>query len=196
MAKTGLALVLVLGIVGVAGAADVYTDEASFLAAIPGGAGFLLEDFNGYTYGSYVAPTLTLGPVNGFSCIISATGPGSNNLYSGDGNMSTDSALDALRIDFTGPNPTYSTGGWFFAGDIMGGYIAQEVTLTLSDGTVYGPFVPASATTFVGFINDTTPLTWMTIDAADTPANGWPTMDHYYVGHNPIPVELQSFTIE
>ncbi len=37
MAKIGLALVLVLGIVGVAGAADVYTDEASFLAAIPGG---------------------------------------------------------------------------------------------------------------------------------------------------------------
>jgi len=107
-----------------------------------------------------------------------------------------DSAVDALRIDFTGPNPTYSTGGWFFAGDISGGYIAQQMTLTLSDGTVYGPFVPASTTTFVGFINDTTPLTWMTIDAVDTPTVGWPTMDHYYVGHNPIPVELQSFSVE
>jgi len=181
--------VLVVTAVAPAFAATVYTDEATFLADLSGP--YFLEDFNGYTYGSYQQPTLDLGPdVNGYACTISAT---TDILYSGNGNMSTNLAGDALEIAFTG-TAVYSTGGFFFAGDISGNYIANECTVTLSDGTS-DTFSPPSDTTFRGYIA-AVPLTTMSIDCPDTTANAWPTMDHFYMGPALIPVELQSFTIE
>ncbi len=118
MRKILAAIVLTAMSVGGAGAATVvYTTEADFLNAI-GSATFMLEDFDGYTYGSFTDPSLTLGPVNGYSCVISAA----QSLYSGDGNMSTNAAADSLDVAFTG-DPVYSTGGWFFVGDVGGNYI-------------------------------------------------------------------------
>jgi hypothetical protein len=154
------------------------TDEADFLAQVL--PNYYLEDFNGYSYGSYTDPTLPLGPVNGFGYTISAVGTGSNNLYSGDGNMSTDSALDSLRIDFTG-DPVTAIGGWFYAGDINGNYIVNDVIIALSDGTTT-TLSPTGADDFAYFLSPGNPILWMQIDAPITAANAWPTVDHFYVG--------------
>jgi len=186
-----LSVVAVLLIPSFVSAATVYTEEAAFLAALAGP--YFLEEFNGYTYGSYTEPSLLLGPdVNGFACTITPW-PVGDTLYSGDGNMSTNLAADAMRATFTG-TPVYATGGWFFAGDISGNYISQEVTITLSDGTTH-TFTPPNGATFLGFIADV-PLTYINIEAPDSPAVGWPTMDHFYMGPELVPVELQSFWVE
>jgi len=163
------------------------TDEADFLAQVV--PGYYLEDFNGYSYGSYVEPTLALGPVNGFSYVISAVGAGSNNLYSGDGNMSTDSAADALRIDFTGA-PVTAIGGFFFAGNINGDYIVNDVVITLSDGSTT-TLSPYGADDFAYFLSPNNPILWMEINAPNGAAPAWPTMDHFYVGeYIPEPASL------
>jgi len=175
MRLTALFATVAFLIAGFAPAATVYTDEAEFLAALSGP--FFLEEFDGYTYGSYSEASLVLGPdANGFSCTITPW-PEGDLLYSGDGNMSTNRAGDALRATFTG-TPVYATGGWFFAGNISGDYINQPVIITLSDGTVH-QFTPANTTTFRGFIADV-PLTFINIEAPTDPATAWPTMDHFY----------------
>jgi hypothetical protein len=170
-----------------ASAATVYTTEASFLAAITGGGGYLLEDFAGYTYGSYTGYTLNLGPQNGYAGTIKAEGGANSFLWSGDGDMSTNSALDYLRVDFTG-NTTYSTGGFFYPTDISGYFVVgMGMVLDLSDGTHY-VFTPPNKTTFIGFVGST-PLSWIKIDAPDSTSYYWPTMDHYYID-SPEPASL------
>ena len=165
-----------------AGASVVYENEASFLTAIQ--AGYYLEEFDGYTYGSYQGDTLNLSQ-GGWAYTISADGPVNSTLYSGDGNMSTNNATDWLRVDFTG-DPVTAVGGWFFAGDIGGYYIPGPMIIELSDGTYY-EFDPVNTTDFRGFTTSE-PITWMTIEATDVggvPA--WATMDHFYVGAVPAP---------
>jgi len=159
-----------------AGAAVIYEDEAGFQANIQ--AGYYLEDFNGYVYGGYTEYTLDLSQ-NGWAYTISAEGGANSYLWSGDGNMSTESALDWLRVDFTG-DPVTAVGGWFFAGDIDGYYIPGPMVIDLSDGTHY-EFDPANGQDFRGFTTDT-PISWMTIEAPDGAGVAWPTMDHFYVG--------------
>ena len=157
---------------------EVDPDEAAFLAQVA--PGYYLEDFDGYTYGSYTLPTLDMGPVNGFSYTIS-TDPNSDFLWSGPGNMSTNSANSKLKIDFTGDD-VLAIGGLFFGGLIDGSYTQSTVTVELSDGTSQ-TYVPTGANDFEYWFT-AVPITSMTIEAVD--ANGgaaiWPTMDHFYVG--------------
>jgi hypothetical protein len=168
-------------------AATVYTNEADFLAAIAGGGGYMLEDFNGYTYGSFTGYTLQLGPQNGYAGLLKAEGGANSFLWSGYGDMSTNSALDYLRTDFNG-NPTYSVGGYFYPTDISGYFVVgMGVVIDLSDGTHY-TFTPQSKTEFRGFVSSV-PLTWMKNDAPDSTSYYWPTMDHYYID-SPEPASL------
>lgn len=172
-----LAAACVVAFTGSALAATIYYDESAFLADVA--PNYYLEDFVGYAYGSYIAPSLPLGPVNGFSYTITAPGPGSNDLFSGDSNMSTNSAQDDLLVTFTG-DPVTAVGGFFFAGDIDGYYIPGSVTVTLSDGTSE-TYSPPDSTTFLGFTAGV-PLSTILIAAPDTAFPVWPTMDHFYVG--------------
>jgi len=163
-----------------AGAAVIYEDEAGFLANIQ--ANYYLEDFNGYVYGGYTEYTLDLSQ-NGWAYTISAEGGANSYLWSGDGNMSTNSALDWLRVDFdpAAENGLPSAvGGWFFPGDINGYYQTGPIVIDLSDGTHY-EFDPANGTDFRGFTSDVA-ITSITIDAPEGAANAWSTMDHFYVG--------------
>lgn len=169
-------LVLVLAAV-TANAAQVYTNEADFKAAI--GGTYLLEEFANYTYGAFTGDFLDIGPQNGFSGRISAEGGANSFLWSGDGNMSTNDATDYLRVDFTGAD-TFATGGWFFPSNIDGLYQAGPVVIDLSDSTHY-EFNPPNGTTFVGFVASQK-LDWIKIDCPESPANAWSTMDHYYIG--------------
>ncbi|MCK4871707.1 MAG: hypothetical protein KAS72_03175 [Phycisphaerales bacterium] len=167
---------LILGAASAATGAIVYDNEADFLAMIQ--SGYYLEDFDGYTYGSFQGETLDL-EANGYAYTLSAYGAGSAGLWSGDGNMSTNSALNPITVDFTGLDVT-AIGGFFFASEINGFYMPGSMVLVLSDGTQI-TYDPPNDTTFRGFTSDV-PIVQMTIDAVDTDVYKWATMDHFYVG--------------
>ena len=185
--KRVIGLMLVLGLVAGASAGTIYTTEASFLGAI--GPSFLLEDFNAYTYGSFTGFTLNLGPQNGYAGVVQCD-PATDFLWSGNGDMSTNSASSKLHVTFqNSPNPVYAVGGWFYGGDINGNFMANvQVVLTASDGTNY-QFVPPVRQTFVGVVS-TVPLTWFKIDALDTPTTSWATMDHFYIAPEPAALAM------
>jgi hypothetical protein len=176
--KKAIASILVLSLfAGGALATDVYDNEAGFLAAI-GTTEYLLEDFTGLPAG-VMDYTYDVGPEFGYSGTISAEGLANSTLWSCGDAVSTDNATDWLRVDFTGDD-VYSTAGWFYATDIGCNFIAgSTIVIDLSDGTHY-EFVPTSTTDFRGFVT-AEPITWMTMDAPDTPVNLWTTMDHYYI---------------
>jgi hypothetical protein len=161
----------------------VYTTKADFAAVLDT---YYLEEFNGYTYGSYAEPTpLSLGPVNGYSYTMSAT----DGLFSGDGNMSTSQPADPLLIDFTGA-PVTAVGGLFWPTDELGRDLEGNIYLNLVGDEIYTYSIPnANSSTFVGFTS-IVPLTQMSIttdyDAGTT--YHWPTVDDFYVGDPPAPV--------
>ncbi len=157
-----------------ASSATVFTTQASFLAQLA--PGFYLEGFAGVAPGA--VPSLNFSG-NGFAYTISATGPGSNNLFNDPGLISTDSALDAILVTFTGGGPT-AVGGNMWATDINFQAIPTQVTINLSDGQSR-VFNSTSASDFTGFTSGVT-ITSILIDAADTPANAWSTLDNLYVG--------------
>lgn len=152
-----------------------YTDRDEFLANIQDG--YYEEDFAGVPVGA-AGPLLSFSG-NGFSYDVTAVGAGSNNLFNDPGLVSTDSALDALRITFTGA-PVTAIGGDFWATDISFAPTGGEIILELEDGTIesYSPSAPGS---FGGFIT-TSPIVHITIDAPNVPANNWAAMDNAIVG--------------
>ena len=159
-------------------ATTFYTNEAAFAANLSPGS--YLEDFDGYLFGSFSGPTLSLSGGSGFAYTISTDSRGFRALYSGDGNMSTDDRRDALLVTFTGA-PVYAVGGFFFAADVDGNYTPGSIVITLSDGSARTSS-PPDTVTFAGFISDQA-ITSITIDAPDTGGtNLWATMDHFYVG--------------
>ena len=162
-----------------AGAAVIYDNEADFLDVIQ--PGYYLEDFDEYTYGSYQGATLDLSE-GGWAYTISAEG-GNGPLWSGDGNMSTTSALDWLRVDFTG-DPVTAVGGWFFPSDISGYFVAGDTILDfyfVDETSYHYEFYAGTDQDFRGLTSDVA-LSYMTIEAPDTAGYLWPTMDHFYVG--------------
>lgn len=148
----------------------LYTDEAAFLSVLAFDS--YLEEFSAYTYGSYAAPSLNLSGGSGFAYTLSAP----LNLYSGNGDMSTNSAGDALTATFTG-SPVTAVGGLFYATNIDGDYQAGNILVTLNDGTTRS-FSPPNTSSFTGFTSDVA-ITSITIDAT---SGNWPTMDNFYVG--------------
>ena len=168
-------LLLILTVThGALAATAVYTDEASFLAAIQGG--YYLEDFSAFTYGSFVGPSLDFGPTNGFSYTMFAT----NDVFSGPGNMSTAWASEPLEITFTGSAVT-AVGGIFWPTLDDGGDATGDIDLWLSDGTSLS-LIDADASTFRGFVTDGAAFTAMSVTALSTVATQWPTVDNFYVG--------------
>lgn len=151
----------------------VFTDETSFLSAIQ--PGYYLEDFDAFTYGSFTGDFLDFGPTNGFSYTMSSLPDG---LWSGDGNMSTNSQNNLLDITFTGSTVT-AVGGNFWPTDVDGYDLIGDITLSLSDGTTVN-LVNADFSTFQGFVSDGAAFTSMSVDS--TISDQWPTVDHFYVG--------------
>ncbi|MBX3727050.1 MAG: hypothetical protein KF823_14165 [Xanthomonadales bacterium] len=157
------------------GTPGVYTDLATFLQNVS--PGYYAEDFASVPGGS-AGPSMNFSG-NGFAFTITATGPGSNNLFNEPGIISTDSALDAIVLTFTGA-PVTAIGGNFWATDFSFAAVPRTMTLTLSDSTVE-TYTSSGPGDFRGFVT-AAPITSITIDAADTPANGWSTMDNVVVG--------------
>lgn len=152
----------------------IYSNESAFLSSIK--SGYYLENFDSFTYGSFTEYSLDLGPVNGFSYMMSAPG----NLFSGPGNMSTNVASDPLNIVFTG-SPVTAVGGLFWPTDIVSQDLVGDISLSLSDGTTLN-IVNADFSTFRGFTSDGAAFTSMSVTVSAPELSQWPTVDHFYVG--------------
>jgi hypothetical protein len=68
-----------------------------------------------------------------------------------------------------------------YSTDISFAQLDANVTIALSDGTVETYF-NTSASDFRGFTTTGPAITSLTIDALDTAANAWATLDNLYVG--------------
>jgi hypothetical protein len=152
--------------------------ESEFLAALENP--YLFEDFNQYTYGSYVAPALELD-ASGYQVVLSAQ----TKLYSGDGDMSTRCVDDVLVIDFSSFSiPITAIGGYFWPTDIQDRDLVGYTKVVLSDGSVY-EIEKADYDTFLGFIStDNTVFSRLEISVLGrlSAPYSWPTVDNLYAG--------------
>ncbi|MBX3727233.1 MAG: DUF11 domain-containing protein [Xanthomonadales bacterium] len=157
------------------GTPGVYTDRTTFLQNVQGG--HFEEDFAGVPVGTAI-PSLSFSG-NGFAYTITAIGGGTQQLYNDPGIISHDSAVDAIRITFTGA-PVTAIGGNFWGTDITFTPNGGQITLTLADSTTV-TYASTGPSNFRGFVT-TTPIAHITIDAADVPANSWSTVDNVIAG--------------
>jgi len=175
-ARTIVALGLFLFVsTNVVAGTTLFTDEASFVAAIP--SGYYLENFSSFAKDANPASPLSMGPVNGFSYDISAAG----NLYSGGGNMSSANIVVPIVISFTGA-PVYAVGGNFWLTVLDFSTATGSLTIGLADGlATMETLTDAIPTTFRGFVS-TMPITSITL----TPATEFATLDNLYVAGAPV----------
>lgn len=156
----------------------VHATQAAFLANLA--PGFFLNNFANSGSGAFPSYAAS-GGSGPYAYTITAVGTGSQQLYNDPGLISTDSALDRIRVSFTGAAVT-AVGGNMWGTDIN--FIAvpgASITVGLSDGTM-DTFAGASATTFRGYTS-TTAITFIEIDAPEIGAtNVWSTLDNLYVG--------------
>ncbi len=173
---------LIAAMVLVAGASQatiiMYTDEASFLAAVsnPG-----VDSFNGFSIvGSTPGPITRIAGDFGYTA---DAGPAGS--FFGAGSManpwlSTNTATDIISFfNFTGG--VAGLGGNFFGSNISGLFQAGSVELTATDsnGTVNYTLNGATLTSFVGFVSSTGSLLSATLISVQ-PTSGflWPTLDN------------------
>jgi hypothetical protein len=166
------AVIMVVGALAPMASAAVYTTKASFLANVQ--SGYYEETFA--SVGGGPVQMLSFGPINGFAYDVTAS---TGQLFNDPGLISTDLAGDQLVLTFIG-SPVTAVGGNFWATDIAFNVIPSNVTITLSDGTIE-KYLAVANSDFRGFTS-AVPITKVTIDAADTPANAWATMDNLIVG--------------
>lgn len=187
------ALCVLFSIAATTVAAGIYRNEAEFKATLE--SGWYQDGFDEFTYGSFVDYQLDRGPVNGYSYFMNAFGEteegfGPTLLYSGDGNMSTNSAWDWMMVTFTENLPN-AVGGRFFPGDIDGNFSGGVIEMALNDGTIYtlefpwgdggGPNDPV-LDPFVGFASDV-PIYSMIVYMRESEApTAWPTIDDLIMG--------------
>lgn len=151
-----------------------FTDQTAFIDAI--NPGFYQESFDGVVGGAVTSLDFTDGT---YSYTITAFGGGSNELFNDPGLISTDSALDALLVSFTGA-PVFAVGGIFYAGDINFAPTGTSIVLTLDDGTEE-TLDPTAVDTFAGFVS-ASPILSIAIEAPDGAAPFWPTIEDLIVG--------------
>jgi hypothetical protein len=169
-------------------ASPVYADvvqlnsEAAFLEILK--TPYLFEDFNSYTYGNYVQPTLTLEG-NGYSAVLSAE----RNVYSLNGSMSTKWDNDSLVIDFSNSEtPVTAVGGYFFPTVKEGDDLIGYTRITLFDGTEHiVELENGSHDVFLGFGTAGNPFQYLKIEALGdlSDPHSWATVDNLYVGSDP-----------
>lgn len=145
-----------------AAVAQLYTDPASFAAAV--GAGGYYEDFSSYSTSTGVsAPSFSFSggtdPLGSpFAYTVSAPNIGaftSDVLAIDDpsGNHTLTTALDgfALKYDFTSGN-VRAVGGLFGFTDVAGNLLAGQLQFDLSDGTSLLVDTTAGSYSFEGFV--------------------------------------------
>jgi hypothetical protein len=167
-----------------AGAASykIYTNETDFKSAL--NSGYYCENFEGLPDDIPLPPTVSFGPVNGFSYDAYAE----HGLYRGPDplnyNLSTNYNSDPILITFTG-SPVYAFGGQFFT-VCAEGHDANGITtiyVTIGGDTIPVVYDSAYPRPFLGIISSE-PLTSVSIASEQLGpyATQWPCVDNFYVG--------------
>jgi hypothetical protein len=170
----------------------LFSDKDRFLEHVE--SPYLFEDFDQYSYGQLVSPSLELQQWN-YKVVISAA----TNLYSGNGNMSTRCVNDTLVMDFSvSPMPITAIGGNFWPTDKYGHDMVGFTKVVLSDGTEI-TFENADLDNFLGITSQHgAAFTRLELTVAGSLIRpySWPTVDNLYVGTaipNPEPSSLLLF---
>ncbi|MBP8261666.1 MAG: hypothetical protein KA118_18605 [Verrucomicrobia bacterium] len=180
------------------------TDENTFRSYLL--PGYYLEDFDGYTAGTYTGDSLTLSggsqPVSGDPWVYTIRpDPGglepngnARTLYSGDSAMSVSYGADALKVTFESGSVT-AVGGFFYPTDPNGAYTLRSIVLELNNGTSE-IFEPSGTADFSGFISPDIPISSITMTVVQQGQDyAFATMDHFYVGGAvPEPVGVATMT--
>jgi len=172
-------------LVGIAAAhATWYTNEASFVSAI--NSVYYLEDFNDFTFGNPLdgsQNTWQAPGANGYGWSASAN----LGLFSNDGALSTNVALDPIVLTFAG-NPVTAFGAILADTGIDGSEIAGTETLTLSDGESQS--IDATTDGFLGWVGGN-PISGVTMTVTGSGGGqDWNQMDHVYTGAAAVPEPL------
>lgn len=184
MRKQCLLMTVLVCIGSVASGAQVYQDQASFLAAVQ--PGYYHETFDTLD-NVQLSGTETFGPQNGFSFTVSTP----DVLWLWDSGFSwlssdlvgTDYPNQPITFDLSA-SPATAFGGNFFVTDVdFGQVVWGAMKIELNDGTVVDLVEPYEQT-FVGFTSDQ-PITSVTL----TPSGGgflgqdpYASFDNVYVG--------------
>ena len=176
-----LAAAALLAATGAAQAAiTIYTDQASFLAAVISPVG--VDTFAGFSIiGTTPSPITRAAGALGYTA---DTGPAGS--FFGAGSpanpwLSTNTATDTVSFfNFTGG--VGALGGNFFGSDIGGNFAGGSVTLsaTDADGTVEQTITGATTSSFLGFVSSTGALSSASLFSVQ-PGSGlplWPTADN------------------
>ena len=179
-------ITLALGLSSNANAAiTVFTDQASYLAAISAPATDTFQNF--VTTGPTPSPQTRAVGAYGYTAG-AALGGGANDPFYGAGAsadpwLSTNTAGATISFNnFTGG--VFGIGGNFFGSNIGGGFAAGDVTLTATDadGTVSRTILNAGTSSFLGFVS-TSGITGMTLASIQGGSSAlWPTADNLILG--------------
>jgi hypothetical protein len=158
-----------------------FTSEGAFLGVIQ--PGYYLEDFDAFSGNGNIGPSVSLGPVNGFSYTITAP---PDKVYEYFGTIGVSDADNALIVTFTGA-PVTAVGGIFYLSDQCANLTDGKLLLSLSDGTSVLVCNP-DLDTFRGFVSDGPAYTSLTIIYPKCGSSHFATMDHFYVGQGSAPI--------
>lgn len=167
---------------------DVYSDEASFLAAI---ASYATDTFDDLTPGAaYDGPLLRAAGSIGYSV---STAPDSPILYgagsAGDAWLSSNIASDFIIFEGFS-EPIYAIGAYAFGSDIAGSFKPNGLTaarVTTAEGTTVDFTFKAGVDNYFGFVS-TTAITMFEIKTFYGQRNvTWPTVDDLTVAAVPEP---------
>lgn len=160
-------------------AARVFETRAAFLAQLA--SGYYEETFDGVPVNAELMAPLDFsnGP---YSFSVFTQQGASGGLYNHPGLVTTNQAVDRVRVTFT--PPVRAIGGHFWAINLGWVPTATPVVLTLSDGTV--ETVPVTTTTTFRGIIASSPIAELTIDAPEgAPGPGlyyWSVLDDLIAG--------------
>jgi hypothetical protein len=167
------AMIATVALAAAAPAATVYTTHAGFAAATSAAG---VDGFDGLSITGETRSPLAR-TAGSYSYVAAASndfwGAGSG----ADPWLATSTAVDP--IVFTGfTDDVRGVGGLFFASDIVGAYMAGDVTVTLVDESGSTSWTVASATTgsFVGFVSEGA-ITSLTVSAAQGATLTFTTVD-------------------
>ncbi len=172
-----------LGALPAAGTVTTFTDQAAFLAAV--GPNVYLESFDSTETGGTPDPIPYASA--GFNYVVDTSDPGESGLFPflipggspTDVIMSTNSARDHIRFDFSGDNVT-AVGAFVLSADISGNVITSDLTVD-TDQTDPMTVSPVGTTTFVGFLSDA-PFDFFTLIADSTLVVSFAAANDFIVG--------------
>lgn len=172
---------------GDGGSLQVYTDRATFMAALA--PGYIQNTFDDITPGMSGALEYATG---GFEYTVFTQFNRHGGLYNGAGFVSTDRVDDAVTLFFLGGAPVHALGADLWPSDFslrrVDGTISIEIWL--EDGTIE-TVTPAGSGDFNGFVS-ASPIVMVIIDAPDLPSappaqspDRWATLDNLVIGDVP-----------